>query len=256
MAVDYKAVLADLEARKAQIELMIAGVKSFIASGVAASSNGHVEGVIRPEDVPPHAFLGLSIADATKKFLDMVKSKQSLPQIIQSLEQGGLPPAKYNTVYAVLRRRENTVGDIFRMGDDWALTEWYPNNPHLRRRAKPQKSEQPSTATKEAEPVASTPPQRKAKRKPPTRKTGPTIGDRAEAILRENGPMHLKDLAEKMATTGRHVSHSSLRDLLTRSDVQGRFVNLGKNTFALANSWEASPIGKYAATLEDKQPEK
>jgi len=252
MAVDYKAVLADLEARKAQIETMIAGVKSFIASGVV-SSNGHVEGVLRPEDIPTHAFLGLSIADATKKFLDMVKSKQTLPQIMQSLEKGGLPPAKYNTVYAVLRRRENTVGDIFRMGDDWALTEWYPNNPHLRKRGKQQKVEQ---AAKETVPAASAPTASGRTRKPPTRKTGPTIGDRAESILRENGPMHLKDLAEKIAATGRQVSLSSLRDLLTRNDIQGRFASLGKNMFALANSWEASPIGRLNAKLESEQDSK
>jgi hypothetical protein len=250
MAVDYKAVLSDLEARKAQIETMIAGVKSFIASGVA-SSNGHVDGVVRPEDIPPHAFLGLSIADATRKFLDMVKSKQTLAHIMQSLEKGGLPPAKYNTVYAVLRRRENTVGDIFRMGEDWALTEWYPNSPHLRRRGKQPKAE-PATA-KEAAPAVNVLPTSPSKgtRKPPTRRTGPTIGDRAEAILAQNGgPMHLNELAEKIAATGRQVSHSSLRDLLTRNDVQGRFANLGKNMFALSASWIVSPLGKYAASLE------
>ena len=44
-----------------------------------------------------------------------------------ALEKGGLPPVKYNTLYAILRRREKQVGDIINMQGDWALKEWYPN---------------------------------------------------------------------------------------------------------------------------------
>jgi len=82
--VDYNAVLADLEARKSQIDSAIAAVKNILASA-GVLTNGHSEGVIRPEDIPAHAFLGLSIPDAAKKFLGMVKSKQALSQIMQAL---------------------------------------------------------------------------------------------------------------------------------------------------------------------------
>ncbi len=44
-----------------------------------------------------------------------------------AMEAGGLPPSKYNTVYAILSRRENKVGDIVNMKGDWGLAEWYPN---------------------------------------------------------------------------------------------------------------------------------
>lgn len=83
--------------RKAQIESAIAAVKAIIAAS-GGSFDGVNGGVISPDNIPTGAFLRLSIADATKKFLDMVKTKQSVPQITQALERGGLPPAKTNTV--------------------------------------------------------------------------------------------------------------------------------------------------------------
>jgi hypothetical protein len=225
--IDYNAVLADLEARKSQLEATIAGIKAILASGSNVVSNGHAEGVIRPEDIPAHAFLGLSIADATKKFLSMVKSKQSLPQIMQALERGGLPPAKYNTVYAVLRRRENQVEDIFRMGEDWALTEWYPNNPNIRKRNKQKSEPAPKPAQKEPE----SGPRKKRVRAP----GGVTLSDATAKILTDAGSaLHIGAIRSSLQGMGRDVSESVLRDVLTRKDHQKRFKSLGKAVFDLA----------------------
>ena len=43
------------------------------------------------------------------------------------MEAGGLPRSKYNTVYAILRRRESKVGDIINMQGEWGFAAWYPN---------------------------------------------------------------------------------------------------------------------------------
>ncbi len=231
-SVDYKAVLTDLEARKTQLEAVIAGVKAILASGGGVMINGHSEGVVRPEDIPSHAFLGLSIADATKKFLSMVKSKQSLPAIMQALERGGLPPAKYNTVYAVLRRRENQYEDIFRMGEDWALTEWYPNNPNIRKRPAKSKPEAP-----QEQPAR---PKRAGAKRAPRAKGGITLADGAAKILKDAGtPLHLNDIMAKLAEMGRETSANVLRDVFTRKDHEKRFKVLGKNMFDLADTPEA-----------------
>ncbi len=241
--VDYNAVLADLEARKTQIDSAIAAVKNILASA-GVLTNGSSEGVIRPENIPSHAFLTLSIADATKKYLDMVKSKQTLPQIIQALERGGLPPANYNTVYAVLRRRENQVGDIVRMGDKWGLTEWYPNNPNIRKRLK---DEPPSQGKKRAS-------KKKAGRRG-RRKGKATIGDGVVSILKDaGGPLHLRDIRAKLAAAGKETSESSLRDLLTRKDTAGRFTLLGKGMFTLAGN--APALLSLPLDDEDITPEK
>ena len=132
--INYNAVLADLEARKAELESAIAAIRSILAAG-GGTGGGNSDGGISPDNIPVGAFLRLSIADATKKFLDMVKTKQTVPQIIKALESGGLPPVKYTTLYTVLRRRESQIGDVLRLGDEWALTEWYPNNPNLKKKS-------------------------------------------------------------------------------------------------------------------------
>ena len=117
------AALADLEARKAEIENMIAGIRKLQGQGTQAPTGGPGGG-IRPD-----SFLGMSIPDATKKLLEAKRTKLSTQEVIDGLVQGGLPESKYNTVYGVLSRREKQVGDIINMKGDWALTGWYPNRP-------------------------------------------------------------------------------------------------------------------------------
>lgn len=247
--VDYNAVLADLEARKNQIDAAIGAVKSILASAGVITNGSGSEGVIRPENIPSHAFLSLSIGDATKKFFEMVKSKQTLPQIMQALERGGLPPAKYNTVYAVLRRRENQVGDIVRMGDEWGLTEWYPNNPNIRRRTKQGKGESGSNETA-AQVKASSKKKKKPGHQP---KGGITLTDGSVKILKEAGePLHLRDIVERLAAMGRETTEISLRDMLLRKDKQKRFKLLGKGMIGLVG-FEDSPLGEYVKSVGASQ---
>ncbi len=245
--VDYEAVLADLLARKAQLETMIAGVEAILGSAASSvvavsASNG---GVTSLDRIPPHAFLKLSIGDATKKLLDMVKSKLTLPQIMQALEKGGLPPAKYSTVYAVLRRRESQIGDILRMGEEWGLTEWYPNNPNLRRRAeKPTKAKsKPKRKAPAKKRPASTPAAggeitRVGTLFEPTSVEPQTLTllDASEKILSEEGaPLHAKVLAERVnAQYAKNTNAGSLAGSLVQ-DPKKRFKNLGQNTWDLVS---------------------
>lgn len=117
------AALVDLEARKAKIETMIAHIRELQAHGSSAPGPGG--GAAR--NVGPSAFLKMSIADAAKKHLENVNKKQSTQDVIDALEDGGLPRGKYSTVYSILARRAKLVGDIINMHGDWALKEWYPN---------------------------------------------------------------------------------------------------------------------------------
>ncbi len=118
------AALVDLEARKGKIEAMIANIREMQAS---AGGGGAVPGPGGSGGVKPGAFLKLSIPDATKKHLEAVRQKQSTQELMDALEKGGLPRAKYNTMYSILARRQKQVGDIINMQGDWALAEWYPN---------------------------------------------------------------------------------------------------------------------------------
>lgn len=123
---DYAAVLADIEAKIAKLQATAEGIRELMAlSGISPTGGGGGK-------VAHDAFLKMSIPDATKKYLGTVRKKQDTQSIIDALEQGGLPRSEYQTVYAVLRRREKQIGDIINMQGDWALAEWYPN---LRKKA-------------------------------------------------------------------------------------------------------------------------
>lgn len=126
--INYEAVLADLENRKAQIEAAIAGIRLVMGQPGTSPSGGPSGGGSYNGATPAHdAFIGMSIPEAAKKHLTAVRKKLSTQEIMTALEAGGLPPSKYSTVYAILRRRENQVGDIINMKGDWALQEWFPN---------------------------------------------------------------------------------------------------------------------------------
>src|SRR5437588_11912346 len=101
--INYEAVLADLETRKAQIEAAIAGIKVMLGQS-GAGPTGPTGGGAYTGMTPAHdAFIGMSIPEAAKKHLTAVRKKLSTQEIMTALEAGGLPSSKYSTVYAILR---------------------------------------------------------------------------------------------------------------------------------------------------------
>jgi hypothetical protein len=130
--IDYVAVLADLEKKRAELDAAIAGIKTLLGQAVPdggpGPSGGPGGGSHHHRGLAEDAYLGMSIPEATKKHLSTVRKKVPTRDLMIALEKGGLPKSTYNSVYAVLRRRENQVGDIINMDGDWALAEWYPNH--------------------------------------------------------------------------------------------------------------------------------
>ncbi|MFN0277479.1 MAG: hypothetical protein ACKVRN_02640 [Pyrinomonadaceae bacterium] len=241
--INYSAVLADLEARKAELEAAIATIKGIVAAG-GGFADGGSGGAFSPDNMPVGAFLRLSIADATKKFLDMVKTKQTVPAIIKALEQGGLPPAKYTTVYSVLRRRESQFGDIIRVGDEWALTEWYPNNPKLRKQSASKNDNKgkkgKAKATTKIKPKSSVGKKAATPKAPPTATIAALVGDvkthdAAEQMLTQAGQsLDLTTLAAQVnANFGKRLNANLLKGLLA-NDSKHRFADLGGDVWDLS----------------------
>jgi hypothetical protein len=130
----YDTVLADLYAKRDQIDQAIAAIESLRSgapagprSAAPAGSNGQSnQGVDRPG-----ALLGLSIAEATKKLLAAKRTPLKNPDIATLFRAGGLVLNSkdwVNTIGAVLTRRSETIGDIVKVErGTWGLKEWYPN---------------------------------------------------------------------------------------------------------------------------------
>jgi hypothetical protein len=135
--VNYEALLADLEAKKARIEALIAGIREFMgaspSSGLeAAPPVPNASPVVKQEKpsaaiaTAPDTFFRMTLPDAIKKYLNTVKRKQSVPQITVGLEAGGFPHRSRDfrgTVRTTLKRGEPHIFQRFSRGE-WGLTEW------------------------------------------------------------------------------------------------------------------------------------
>jgi hypothetical protein len=141
-APDYASVIADLKRRRDEIEAMIQSLTA-IAGNQAVSGAGSV-----PGEIDATTFYGMTIADASLKYLRIVKRPQAAPDIAAGLERGGLAHESKNfanTVYATLQRVNERNGEIIRLpGRKWGLTADYPDAAR-RRAAKGQRGDGAAT---------------------------------------------------------------------------------------------------------------
>jgi len=126
----YEIVLADLRAKRDQIDQAIAAIEAI--GGVAATAVGRppsVSGV----GVQPGMFHGSTIADAARKVLEIHKRQLTTREILDDIVRGGVhltSAAPLNTIQTVLGRQT----DIIKVKrGTWGLASWYPNSGRFRR---------------------------------------------------------------------------------------------------------------------------
>jgi hypothetical protein len=128
--INYAAVLADLEAKRARLDSAIAAIKALMEqTGALAATAPPVPRIAGLSEVPSQAFAGLSVSAAVRKLLEMMQRRMTVKEIMQGLQAGGLKPSKYRNVYAILRQRESDKADIINVDAKWGLAEWNPELP-------------------------------------------------------------------------------------------------------------------------------
>lgn len=153
----YDAVLADLRAKRDQIDKAIAAIES-LRSGAPIPGGGATPAAVTAPADGPGAYLGMTIPEAAKKLLASRRQPLRNPDIATALIAGGLAMSSAepaNTIGSVLTRRFNDVGDIVKVGrGTWGLKEWYPNRSFKKEKAEngdaktdPSAPEQPSKPT-------------------------------------------------------------------------------------------------------------
>lgn len=125
----YAIVLADLKAQRDRIDQAIQAIE-LVRSGSSTGTQA-ANSIRAPETgLGDGAFLGLSIAEATKKLLGARKRNMTNSEILAELKAGGMVLTSadpLNTVGAVLTRRFKETGDIVRVErGTWGLREWHP----------------------------------------------------------------------------------------------------------------------------------
>ncbi len=125
----YEAVLADLKAKRAQLDQAIAAIEAVKVGVTVPGMSGSAETPAVPAE-GPGAYLGMTITEAAKKLLAARRQHLRNPDIAAAFKVGGLTLISadpVNTIGAVLTRRANEVGDIVKVGrGTWGLKEWYP----------------------------------------------------------------------------------------------------------------------------------
>lgn len=130
----YEAVLADLQARKQEIEVAIAAISRIAGLGdTPPPTVSSVPGAQSLEtEIRSDSFFNMTTQAAIKKCLRMSKKPLSAAEITRRLEKGGIiHDAKnfYNSVYTALRRLKRSHEAVQLENKDWGLASWYPNKP-------------------------------------------------------------------------------------------------------------------------------
>jgi hypothetical protein len=136
--IDYAAILADLEGKKVALEAAIASVRAAIVAGTLGQSGDStalpalgLPATLTGGEVPAGAFLGKSIPDAAKLYLEIVKKKQTSKEIAEALLKGGMESTSKNfpsIVHAILDRARKAKNPALVKVDKshWGLTGWWP----------------------------------------------------------------------------------------------------------------------------------
>jgi hypothetical protein len=125
-AIDYKAVLEDLRAKKASLEQAIAAVEAIVGGlGENAGLSGSASRAIEAD-----TFIGMNILQAAEKYLQIVgRPARTTENIAEALNRGGLSVST-PSVSTILRRSDTGESPVNRVGRAlWGLAIWYPNRP-------------------------------------------------------------------------------------------------------------------------------
>lgn len=142
----YDVVLADLKAKRDQIDQAIAALMAL--KGQSVQSIQQVSQKVESAEitaVQPGVFLGLTIADAVKRLLTMRKTPLGTQEITEALIAGGVvftseTPA--NTVGSVLHRQIKIGTDVVSVGrGKWALASWFQNPSRFQKKKPGDKSQ-------------------------------------------------------------------------------------------------------------------
>lgn len=146
-SVDLHTYLAELEAQRASIEVLIAGVRARLgvsSNGGTAPAPGSSVGrePIQVGRVRSDEFFRMSMPEAIRKYLEIMKQPQTPKEIMAGIKAGGiLSEAKhfYANVFTSLRRlrKQNLV--INTKSGGWGLAEWYAGKSGVTPEPKPKR---------------------------------------------------------------------------------------------------------------------
>lgn len=131
----YQAMLKQYEDLGKALETMapLAGIGANRSGDAAESPTvGDSHGTALPANISHSTFLSMSMPEAIKALLSIVKKDLAAPEVRDLLLQGGYkstgtPAQMYPAVFTTLRRLMDKDALFKREDGKWGLAEWYPN---------------------------------------------------------------------------------------------------------------------------------
>lgn len=127
--IDYEAVLADLIRKRDALNAAIAAIEQMTGHPDSANVTKSGGKKSEPTEVRSDTFFGMKFPEAAKVYLAIAKKPQSVKEIADALERGGITHQSsnfVNTMYTTLKREDDRGGDIIKVGKSWGLAAWYP----------------------------------------------------------------------------------------------------------------------------------
>jgi hypothetical protein len=123
----YDAVIADLKAKRDQLSAMIDTLEHMKGMGVpyVGSTGSDAPRVASGAGEIPHdAFFGMTIPEAAKKYLAIVKHTVKHPVLCDAILAGGFTTSSPN-FREVVRSTLGRQPDFVKIRGQWGLKEWY-----------------------------------------------------------------------------------------------------------------------------------
>ncbi len=209
----YDAGILDVEARIRNMQVALETLKQLRASYLGEPAHASpVATRTADTEVQHDTFFGMTIADASKKYLTMMKATKSTADIAAALELGGLKHSSKDfssNVRSIIGNRD----EFIRVPNgDWGLIEWYPGQGRGKK-AKPEK---------------------KAKRKAVKRTRGKAQGPTQEQrILDHMKSVFPKDWLSSEIATALGVKRESVQSTLSRLAKEGAIVTKADTGYRL-----------------------
>ncbi len=124
----YDVVIADLENKRDQINAAIEMLRALGATGAIALPLPAAPSKAQPSeaDIPRDAFFGMTIPEAAKRYLSIVKATKPNSELCSALLRGGFK-TQANNFSEVVRSTLQRHPDFVKVNGEWGLGDWYGN---------------------------------------------------------------------------------------------------------------------------------
>jgi len=215
----YDAAIADLEARIRNMQITLDTLRQLRGQGDGPGVTGPVTNVRGESEVQHDTFFGMTIADAVRKYLTMMKTTKSTAEIAAALELGGLKHSSKDfptTVRSILGAREN----FLRVPNgDWGLVEWYPG---MGRGKKAKVADKPTRAASKRKTTS---------RQKPRKSKGPTLETRIVELMKTDAN---KDWVSSEIASKLEAKRESIQSMLSRLAKDGKGITKAQTGYRIA----------------------